>query len=501
MIIKIHKAGRSFQGVCRYLTHDTDKAESAERVAWTKTLNLANDEVPAAVDEMLWTFRAADMLKRQAGIATGGSKLDKPVRHISLSWPQGEAPTQQHMTETVQAYLKFMGWADRQAVMVAHNDTRHAHVHVVINSVSPADGRALKSSHDWRRSEDFALRYEREHGQIHCEQRLRDRNERDATPTREAWQRFKKSEIAFDRAEVERLTKAPRYFERHDDKLMNSREWEALKAYQQQQREDFFVGGKEAFRGVRNAVFKEVREEFRGQWNAYYSAARSGNGKASLGAMKAALTEAQNKALDERRQVACDQLREKRDQEYQAILAQQRFDKAELTMRQQQGLRTYQLMDVIYPAPERAAPTNEKNANWQAQGISSATRTAQGDLFDRAAQFAIDPSRKKDEHHRSQPGVLRRGNETVTPTQVTDGFGRELREGQLALGQKQQETVPSVEAPRKHAPEMTETASEKIRSEKAREMTDRAATKGQISEAAALRASWNKHRRSRGGRD
>ena len=152
---------------------------------------------------MLWTFRSADMLKRQARIATGGSKLDKPVRHISLSWPQGEAPTQEHMTETVQAYLKFMSWADRQAVIVAHNDTKHAHVHVVINSVSPADGRALKSSHDWRRSEDFALRYEREHGQIHCEQRLKDKKERNATPTREAWQRFKPSEKAFEREEAQ----------------------------------------------------------------------------------------------------------------------------------------------------------------------------------------------------------------------------------------------------------------------------------------------------------
>ena len=29
------------------------------------------------------------------------------------------------------------------------------------------------ASNDWRRSETFALQYEREHGQIHCEQRLK----------------------------------------------------------------------------------------------------------------------------------------------------------------------------------------------------------------------------------------------------------------------------------------------------------------------------------------
>jgi hypothetical protein len=127
-------------------------------------------------------------LKREAGISTGGSKLEKPVKHFSLSWPHGEAPSREKMIETVNAYMKHMGWSDRQAVLVAHDDTKHAHVHVVMNSISPADGRAVRSSNDWRRSEVFALQYEREHGQIHCEQRLNAQEERHATPTRESWQ-------------------------------------------------------------------------------------------------------------------------------------------------------------------------------------------------------------------------------------------------------------------------------------------------------------------------
>jgi hypothetical protein len=187
MIIKLHKAGRSFKGVCRYLLHDA-KADTAERVAWTHTVNVANDDVLSAVNEMLWTFRSADALKREAGISTGGSKLEKPVKHFSLSWPHGEAPSREKMIETVNAYMRRMGWSDRQAVLVAHDDTKHAHVHVVMNSISPADGRAVRSSNDWRRSEVFALQYEREHGQIHCEQRLKAQEERHATPTRESWQ-------------------------------------------------------------------------------------------------------------------------------------------------------------------------------------------------------------------------------------------------------------------------------------------------------------------------
>jgi hypothetical protein len=491
MIIKLHKPGRSFKGVCRYLMHDA-KADTAERVAWTHTVNVANDDVPSAVNEMLWTFRSADALKRQAGISTGGSKLEKPVKHFSLSWAHGEAPAKEHVIETVQKYMKHMGWSDRQAVLVAHDDTRHSHVHVVMNSISPADGRAVRSSNDWRRSEAFALQYEREHGQIHCEQRLKGQEERHPTPTRESWQRAKKSEIAFDRAEIERLTKTPGYFERHDDAMMNGKEWEALKAHQRHQREQFFIEGKAAYRSVRNAVFREVREEFRGQWNAYYAAARSGNAKGTLAEMKLALTKAQNRALDERRERACQELREKRDLAYQAVLEQQRFGRGELAVRQQQGLRTYQLMDMIQPAPEPVVLPRD-TARWQAGGANRAEHVASQMDFDRSGQAVVHPSTRND---RSQhgPGVLRQRTETVQPLQM-DGFGRQLSEREQTVGRKTEETRKDVPQPR--AAEVTDAASEKARAARAREMTDRETTKGRAEEVAALRAYWNRHRRYR----
>jgi len=494
MIIKIHKPGRSFKGVCRYLTHDV-KAGTADRVAWTHTLNLANDDVPSAIDEMLWTFRSADLLKREARISTGGSRMEKPVKHFSLSWAHGETPSKEHVIETVRAYMQHMGWADRQAVLVAHNDTRHAHAHVVMNSISPTDGRAVRSSHDWRRSEAFALRYEREHGQVLCEQRLKPKEDRQATPTRESWQRFKKSEAAFERSEVERLTKRPDYFERHNDKLMNSREWEALKAHQKQEREHFFMDGKQAFRNARNAVFREVREEFRDQWKTYYAAARGGFNKATLAEMKLALTTAQNKALDERRQAAGDQLRKDRDRAYDTILAQQKFDRAELTVRQHQGLRTYPLMDVIYPAPQQEMPTHDAKGPWQAR--ETAEPAAKEHAFARAGQAAIDPFRDGDQH---QPGVLRRKNETPVPAPSLESTDQARQRDQQAQDRKRQEDMPRRDVSIR-TEEITDAASERMRAERVREMTDQARTKARDGDAAILRASWNRSRRSRGGRD
>jgi hypothetical protein len=42
VIVKIHSSGGSFKGLAQYLTHDPH-AKTAERVAWTHTINCAHD--------------------------------------------------------------------------------------------------------------------------------------------------------------------------------------------------------------------------------------------------------------------------------------------------------------------------------------------------------------------------------------------------------------------------------------------------------------------------
>src|SRR4051794_37808485 len=111
LVPKGGKPGKSFKGLAGYLMHDLEKAQTADRVAWTHTLNLANDDIGSAVDEMIWTFRAADRLKREAGVRAGGRPLDNPVKHWSLNWHKSEDPSRDHMIETVRDFLDHMGWS------------------------------------------------------------------------------------------------------------------------------------------------------------------------------------------------------------------------------------------------------------------------------------------------------------------------------------------------------------------------------------------------------
>jgi hypothetical protein len=352
VVPKLFASGKSFKTLAAYLLHDADKAATSERVQWTHTHNLASDDPGLAVHEMLWSYRAADDLKRQAGVKAGGRRLENPVRHFSLNWHPSETPSREHMVEKVESFLAHMGWQEHQALIVCHDD-KHPHVHVMLNSVHPETGRALDASFEKRRAQAWALAYEREHELIFCEQRLKPAEERTPSATRETWQKLREYEREDDKAEEARYQ--PDYFERQDANDHAAREWEALKTYQREQREQFFAGGKEAYRDVRNAAYREVRTEMREEWRDYYQAERDGMAREYLAAMKADILARQRQMLDARREEACTRLREQRDEDYRALLEQHREQRAELTGRQNDGLRSYNLFDTLYPAAPRDA--------------------------------------------------------------------------------------------------------------------------------------------------
>ena len=102
MVVKISAPGRSFGGVADYCLHDRwvpgqGHPESAKRVEWTETRNLATEHGDRAARIMAATAEASPELKRLAGGAATGRKLEKPVCHYSLNWAKDEKPDRQEM--------------------------------------------------------------------------------------------------------------------------------------------------------------------------------------------------------------------------------------------------------------------------------------------------------------------------------------------------------------------------------------------------------------------
>ncbi|MEQ8750324.1 MAG: relaxase/mobilization nuclease domain-containing protein [Amphiplicatus sp.] len=173
MVPKIHAKGSSFKGAAAYLLHDKGRAGSSERVAWAETRNLATGE-----PELGWRIMAATAmdqarLKAEAGVKATGRKSDKHVLHISLSWRADEAETlnRDEMMRAANGALRALGADDRQAMIIAHSDEEHPHVHLLVNRVSPTDGKHLSSSKEKLKLSEWALAYEKERGAILCEER------------------------------------------------------------------------------------------------------------------------------------------------------------------------------------------------------------------------------------------------------------------------------------------------------------------------------------------
>jgi hypothetical protein len=338
MIVRIFSAGKSFKGLSEYLTHDPE-AKTAERVGWTHTHNLTHDDVPSAVDEMLWTARNAELLKQEAGIRGGGRATENSSKHMSLNWSPEEAPSDEHMIKTSEDFLQSMGWHEHQAVFVAHRDKTYAHVHIMLNVVHPETGLALDNGFEQRRAQKWALEYEREQGHIYCEERLKNPADREQSPTRDAWFAFQENQKSFERDEKARRDRDEKM--RHgenDEKIARFSEWKILKEIQRDEREGFFAEGKIAFKELRSSVYREVREEFRDRWKFYYSMDKNDSDFAALDAMKAQLIADQKAVLAERRDAACGDLRTERDDAYRSLLNDQRDARSDLRQRQEAGL-------------------------------------------------------------------------------------------------------------------------------------------------------------------
>lgn len=170
MIPRVNNRGHSFKGVMAYLMHDK-QAQTDERVLWHETGNMATHDPNKAAMVMAWTDVNAELLKAEAKGSTAGAKTEAgAVYHYSLSWAHGEAPDVDHQKEQAIATLGRLGLQDHQYVMVAHDDTDHAHVHVVANLTHHETGKRHTPSLDKRELQSWALEYEQEHG-VHCDQR------------------------------------------------------------------------------------------------------------------------------------------------------------------------------------------------------------------------------------------------------------------------------------------------------------------------------------------
>jgi len=148
------KHSSSFKRLQEYLTRERD--------ADTGELLLRGDVV---MSENLLGFDTAAM--EMQGVASLNNRCKDAVCHYELSWPPGERPTRPQWVDCALHTLKALGYEGHQFLIVAHDDKKHFHIHIMLNKVHLETLRAHTPYRDWF-TLDAAVRFlEAKHGWAH----------------------------------------------------------------------------------------------------------------------------------------------------------------------------------------------------------------------------------------------------------------------------------------------------------------------------------------------
>jgi len=222
------KQPAAFKSSALYLAGRT-KGLSTDRVAWMEARNLETTD-PLAASAIMEATAAQNL------------RCKKPVYHFVLSFDpkdarRGKLPPEV-LREIASEAIERMGLTEHQMLIYAHKDTKHPHMHFLINRVHPSTGRAFDRHNDGRRLTELCreIARERELNIPRDKERIRELEKVDDfdlvesldTPTEgEYWQAKREErepQIAMGKSEVKALR------EKVQGHFYNATDWHDLTA-------------------------------------------------------------------------------------------------------------------------------------------------------------------------------------------------------------------------------------------------------------------------------
>jgi hypothetical protein len=133
-MIAVSSSGKNFRALARYLAAGRSGQER-DRVAWSVGRHLPTDDPELGATIMRAT-------------AAQSTRVEKPVYHLTISFDPTDAIDRGTMEAVAVRVLERLGLAEHQAVLVAHRDRAHPHVHLMVNRIHPVTGRARERWQD-----------------------------------------------------------------------------------------------------------------------------------------------------------------------------------------------------------------------------------------------------------------------------------------------------------------------------------------------------------------
>jgi hypothetical protein len=127
--------GKGFLALYRYLVFGA-AGEERDRVEWIEMRNLYTEDPALAVRFMSATAKES-------------ARTIRPVYHLTISFDPSDLVDRASMLQVADAVLARLGLSEHQCIIVAHNDTLHPHMHLMVNRVHPELLRAWENG--WER--------------------------------------------------------------------------------------------------------------------------------------------------------------------------------------------------------------------------------------------------------------------------------------------------------------------------------------------------------------
>jgi len=158
MIAKVQpskrKSGSSFKRLLNYLTmeRDPDTGKTLLRGDVVMSYNLVGIDTAAA---------------EMKGVESLNPRCNDAVFHYELAWPPGERPSRAEWIDSASYTLNQLGFKQHQYVLVAHDDKKHFHIHVMVNKVHPVTYRAHTPTYSWLTLDGAVRHLEAKYGWSH----------------------------------------------------------------------------------------------------------------------------------------------------------------------------------------------------------------------------------------------------------------------------------------------------------------------------------------------
>jgi hypothetical protein len=168
------KSRSSFKRLLNYLTMERDPETG-------KTL-LRGDVVMS--HNLVGIDTAAAEMK---GVESLNPRCNDAVCHYELAWPPGERPSRTEWVDSALYTLNQLGFKEHQYVLVAHEDKKHFHIHVMVNKVHPETYRAHTPTYSWLTLDGAVRHLEAKYGWSHTPGPMRwDEDRKMAVPASKA---------------------------------------------------------------------------------------------------------------------------------------------------------------------------------------------------------------------------------------------------------------------------------------------------------------------------